>query len=94
VATWKSSALTYNLADWLGTERVRTTSSGTAYEWCKDTPYGMNTACTGTDTSPMHFTGKQLDSETGGNGVRVEMVSGTILRRVSGQNSWRIGLDR
>ena len=24
----------------------------------------MNTSCTGTDTSPMHFTGKQLDGES------------------------------
>jgi RHS repeat-associated protein len=28
-------------------------------------PYGMNLAGTGGDTSPMHFTGKQKDTETG-----------------------------
>jgi len=28
-------------------------------------PYGMNLAGTGGDTSPMHFTGKQRDAETG-----------------------------
>jgi len=66
LATWKSSALTYNLADWLGTERVRANSSGAACETSTDTPYGMNMTVSGScgDPSPMHFTGKQLDSES------------------------------
>jgi RHS repeat-associated protein len=59
------SGLFYNHTDWLGTERVRTTSSGTIYEKCTDTPYGMNLLCVGPDTSPMHFTGKQHDYESG-----------------------------
>jgi len=69
VATWNPSAnygpLFWNHVDWLGTHRVRTDSTGTAREWCSDTPYGMNLACTPGDTSPMHFTGKQRDYETG-----------------------------
>ena len=75
VATWNSTlntnqnivGLFYNHADWLGTERVRTNSSATAIEWCTDTPYGMNLTCTNpqADLSPMHFTGLQLDPETG-----------------------------
>jgi RHS repeat-associated protein len=70
VATWNPSAnygpLFWNHADWLGTERVRTDSTGTAREWCSDTPYGMNLACTTflSDLSPMHFTGKQRDAES------------------------------
>ena len=51
VATWKASALTYHLSDWLGTERVRTNASKTVVETCTDTPYGMNFLCTGTDVS-------------------------------------------
>ena len=70
IATWQSQcrqrALFWNHADWLGTERVRTTSAGALYESCTDTPYGMNLACEGTsDASPMHFTGKQRDNESG-----------------------------
>jgi RHS repeat-associated protein len=65
VATKNSNGFVWNLADWLGTERVRTNSSGTVIESCTDTPYGMNTACAGSDTSPMHFTGLQYDAETG-----------------------------
>jgi len=70
IATWNSlnsSKVFLNHADWLGTERVRTDSTtGLGVESCTDTPYGMNLNCTGTsDTSPMHFTGLQYDSETG-----------------------------
>ncbi len=50
--------------DWLGTERVRTPLSGTS-ETCSSLAYGDNLSCTGTDVSPMHFTGKMHDSETG-----------------------------
>ena len=63
VATYGNSLLTYNFADWLGTERYRVNPNYT--ETCIDTPYGMNLACAGGDTSPMHFTGKQSDAETG-----------------------------
>jgi len=82
VATYKSGALTYHLSDWLGTERKRTNSSGIAVETCTDTPYGMNFLCTGTDISPMHFTGKQKDTETGNDyfGARY-LASGTNLGR-------------
>ena len=65
IATLNSNGLFFNHADWLGTERVRTNSSGSPVEWCTDTPYGMNLACTPPpDQSPMHFTGKQRDYES------------------------------
>ena len=76
----------WNHSEWLGTERVRTDSTGTAREWCTDTPYGMNVNCVMsqglTDTSPMHFTGKQLDAETGNDyfGARY-LGTGTNLGR-------------
>jgi RHS repeat-associated protein len=63
VATYGSSILTYNFADWLGTERVRFNSNGTVS--FTDMPYGMNLAGTGGDTSAMHFTDKPRDTETG-----------------------------
>ena len=65
-ATWNSNGLFYNHADWLGTERVRTNSSGSFVQGFTDTPYGMNLAYNpASDVSPMHFTGKQRDSESG-----------------------------
>jgi RHS repeat-associated protein len=64
--------LFWNHADWLDTERVRTTvvnGTATVAETCTDTPYGMNLNCIDitvpADTSPTHFTGKQRDNETG-----------------------------
>ena len=70
VATWNPSAnygpLFWNHADWLGTERARTDSTGTLREWSMDTPFGMNLRWGPTqDLSPMHFTGKQRDNESG-----------------------------
>ena len=47
-----SGAVVYNLADNLGTERVRANSSGATVEFCTDTPYGMNMTCSGADSQP------------------------------------------
>jgi RHS repeat-associated protein len=52
-------------ADHLGSERVRTNVSGVAVETCTNLPFGDLQTCTGTDVSPLHFTGKQRDTETG-----------------------------
>ena len=52
-------------ADWLGTERARTTATGGAYETCTSLPFGDWLTCSGGDPSPMHFTGKERDSESG-----------------------------
>ena len=51
--------------DWLGTERARTNLSNTVVETCTSLPYGDNLSCTGSDVSPLHFTGKMRDAETG-----------------------------
>jgi RHS repeat-associated protein len=62
-----ASGTTYfDYADWLGTERSRTNSSGgvPVYETCTSLPFGDGLACTGSDVSPMHLTGKEQDSET------------------------------
>jgi RHS repeat-associated protein len=52
-------------ADWLTNERIRTNVTGAAAEWCTNLPYGDGLNCLGTDVSPMHFTGKEHDNETG-----------------------------
>jgi RHS repeat-associated protein len=51
--------------DWLGTERARTNLGNTVVETCTSLPYGDNLSCTGADISPLHFTGKMRDIETG-----------------------------
>jgi RHS repeat-associated protein len=67
-----NSALTdtifyYDHDDWLGTERARTDLSGTACETISSLPFGDNQTITSTcgDLSPLHFTGKERDSESG-----------------------------
>jgi len=50
--------------DWLGTERARTNIGNTVVETCTSLPYGDALSCTGTDVSPLHFTGKMHDTET------------------------------
>jgi len=64
-----SPALYYVLADNIGTERVRTDSSGTAVNTCANVPYGEGLTCTyagGTsDVSPFHYGSYERDSETG-----------------------------
>jgi RHS repeat-associated protein len=52
-------------ADWLGTERVRSTAAGALYESCASNPFGDLLSCTGGDVSPMHFSGKERDAESG-----------------------------
>jgi RHS repeat-associated protein len=57
----------YDHSDWLGTERARTDLSGTACEKITSLPFGDNQTITSTcgDISPMHFTGKERDTESG-----------------------------
>ena len=59
-----TSGSTYlDLADWVGTERMRVNSTQSPQETCTGLPFGDMQSCTGTDESPMHFTGQQWDSE-------------------------------
>ncbi len=66
VATYQStSPMTwFNYSDWLGTERVRQPYPSGTNETCTSLPFGDALSCTGTDVSPMHFTGKEHDTET------------------------------
>ncbi len=68
IATYKDgpAGQTYfSHADWLGTERTRTGMTGTTpVETCTSLPFGDGQTCTGTNVSPLHFTGKERDSES------------------------------
>ncbi len=60
-----SNATYFIHGDWLGSERLRTTSAGAAYESCSNLPFGDGQQCAGgADISPLHFTGKPRDAET------------------------------
>jgi RHS repeat-associated protein len=69
VATYVSSTTYFDHADWLGTERARTGWAGNLCETVTSLPYGdgqnISTTCPEGDVSPMHFTGKERDTESG-----------------------------
>jgi RHS repeat-associated protein len=66
LATWNNSATYFNHADWLGTERVRSNSSGSACETITSLPFGDGEVTSGSCTpTPTFFTGKERDAESG-----------------------------
>jgi RHS repeat-associated protein len=64
LATYYNGATYFHHSDWLGTERVRTGVSGAVAETCTNLPFGDQQACNGADSSGMHFTGLEHDSES------------------------------
>jgi len=65
LATYNNGTTYFNHSDWLGTERARSSVSGVIYETCTSLVFGDWLTCSGSDPSPMHFTGKEHDSESG-----------------------------
>jgi len=65
LATYAFSSTYFIHADHLGTERARSNVSGTLAESCTSLAFGDWLSCSGTDASPMHFTGKEHDTESG-----------------------------
>jgi len=61
----QSGSTFFTHSDWLGIERARTDVSGALAEACTSLPFGDALSCSSTDVSPMHFTGKERDSESG-----------------------------
>ncbi len=66
LATWTGNATYFNHADWLGTERARSDSSGNRCETITSLPFGDGQSTSGSCTpTPTFFTGKERDSESG-----------------------------
>jgi len=65
LATYSLATTFFIHADWLGTERVRSSVAGAVYETCASLPFGDGLGCSTADTSPLHFTGKEHDWESG-----------------------------
>jgi len=64
VATYTNNTTYFDHSDWLGTVRARSSVSGASVETCTSLPFGDAQTCTGTDWSPLHFTGQDWDSES------------------------------
>ena len=79
-----ASGQTYFIhADWLGTERVRSTVAGASYETCTSLPFGDWLTCSSPDVSTRHFTGKERDSESGLDDFDARYYSSTMGRFTS-----------
>jgi RHS repeat-associated protein len=73
LATYDTAGLHFHLTDPLGTRRVQTNSTGFAETDCQSLPFGDQQNCfpdpnspnTADDATPLHFTGKERDTESG-----------------------------
>jgi RHS repeat-associated protein len=64
-AAHNACTIYFHYGDWLGSKRISTDVAGTIAETCTSLPFGDGQNCTGAqDVSPMHFTGKERDSES------------------------------
>ncbi|HET7108059.1 MAG TPA: RHS repeat-associated core domain-containing protein [Candidatus Acidoferrum sp.] len=88
-----SGTMYFNHDDWLGTERARTDKAGNSYETCTSLPFGDWQSCTGSDPSPLHFTGKERDSESGLDDFGARYYSSPMGRFASVDPIW-VKIDR
>ncbi len=67
LGTYTGGNIYFSHTDLLGNERARSlsTTPGVTSQTCTNLPFGDSQSCTGTDSSPLHFTGFQRDTETG-----------------------------
>jgi RHS repeat-associated protein len=65
IATYANGTTQFDNSDWLGTFRARSDVSGNLVESCSSMPFGEDLTCTGTELTPIHFTGKEHDFESG-----------------------------
>jgi RHS repeat-associated protein len=72
-------------ADWLGTERARTTVTGVLCETISSLSFGdgMSTSGSCGDPSPMHFTGKQRDTESSLDNFEARYMASSLGRFMS-----------
>jgi RHS repeat-associated protein len=65
-AAHNACTIYFHYGDWLGSKRISTDVAGNIAETCTSLPFGDGQNCTGAqDVSPMHFTGKERDPESG-----------------------------
>jgi RHS repeat-associated protein len=78
------SAVTWSAENWLGSERVRTNSAGNILGTFESLPFGDGqTTLSGSDTNPIHFTGKERDSESGLDYFGARYYASTMGRMMS-----------
>ena len=80
IATYANGTTTFAHSDWLGTERARSNVSGAKVGTCTSLPFGEDLTCTGTQVSPLQFTGQEHDSESGNDHFPFRYYGETMAR--------------
>jgi len=91
LATYDTESLHFHLTDPLGSRRVQTNSSGLAELNCENLPFGDQQNCfpvpnapaTADDSTPLHFTGKERDTESGNDYFDARYYSSAMGRFLS-----------
>jgi RHS repeat-associated protein len=65
LGTYYNGGTTFGMGDWLGNIRYRANPNGSVAETCTNMPFGDSLTCSGSETSPKHFTGQFRDPESG-----------------------------
>jgi RHS repeat-associated protein len=86
LATYRSDKTYFSAVDALGTERMSATVDQTSNESCMNLPFGDDLTCTGTavgEVSPLHFTGKERDTESGNDYFNARYMASSMGRFLS-----------
>jgi RHS repeat-associated protein len=85
LATYNGAGLHFQLTDPLGTRRVQVAANGVAELSGQSLPFGDALACSGSaaDATPLHFTGKERDAESGNDYFGARYYGSTMGRFMS-----------
>lgn len=101
LATYDTTNLHFHLTDPLGTRRLQTNAMGQAESDCESLPYGDELTCfpvpnapnTADDSTPLHFTGQERDSESGNDYFGARYYSSAMGRFMSPDPSGLVYAD-
>jgi RHS repeat-associated protein len=86
IATYANGTTEFDNSDWLSTFRARSDVTGNVVETCTSLPFGEDLTCTGTEVTPIHFTGKEHDAESGNDFFGARYYTSTMGRFLTPDN--------
>lgn len=83
IATYYGGTTYFAHTSWLGDERVHSNLSDGTQDSCANLPYGDDLTCPIYGVTPLHFTGKERDTESGNDYFGARFYSSTMGRFMS-----------
>jgi RHS repeat-associated protein len=83
LATYSNNSIYWNHTDWLGTERAHSNIGGAVAESCTSNSFGDGMTCSGSSVTPLFFTGKERDSESGLDNFEARYLGSSMGRFMS-----------